>query len=114
MKASQLYKTALSLAGIREDEEYLISSQKADGLIFVNNVLSDLSLKTAESLVEELDIEQPLCDAAVFGIAYYISLHLSNGEKSELLSTLYSAKRAKALSKIETRQDTLPKNVRCI
>lgn len=114
MKASELYKTALSLAGIREDEEYLISSHKTDGLIFVNNVLSDLSVKKAESLLEEFPLEQSLYDAAVFGIAYYISLHFGDGEKSEYLSALYSSKRAKALSKTQSRQDTLPRNVRCI
>lgn len=114
MKAIELYKKGLLIAGVREDEEYLVSSEKTDGLIFVNNVLSDLSVKNADSLLEELPFEQPLCDAAVFGIAYYISLHFGNSEKSQYLSALYSTKRAKALSKTEARQDTLPRNARCI
>ncbi len=114
MKAIELYKTGLLIAGVREDEEYLVSTEKTDGLIFVNNVLVDLSLKPAETLLEEIPLKDALCDAAVFGIAYYISLHNGISEKSSYLSALYSTKRAKALSKTEARQDTLPRNARCI
>lgn len=112
MKIIELYEKGLFLAGQRQDEEYLITGKETDGLAIINQVFLDLSVSQADSILEERNFTDSQCDAVAFGIAYYLSLHSGNGEKSHYLSQLYNGKRAKALSSVCSRTDTLPSTVR--
>ncbi|MEE0947005.1 MAG: hypothetical protein U0M42_09320 [Acutalibacteraceae bacterium] len=114
MKAIELYKKALSVSGQRNNEEYLVSDEKPDTIIFINSALTDLSLNTVSNLLEDISVSDELYAALIFGIAYYIALHHQDSERSEFLSVLYTQKRAKALSDTKTRKDIFSNDLRCI
>ena len=101
MKAIDLYKTALIMAGADADEEFIITGKGvADELFYINKVLADLKIRPIDSLDQELNISIYTADALSAGIAYYISLRASDKERAAFLCDLYNAKRASALSNI--------------
>ena len=113
MKAIEFYKNALALFGQRNNEEYLITDEKPDTLIFINTALTDLSLNTVSDLLQDITISAQLSSALTAGIAYYVSLYNQDSQKCEYLAALYKEKRAKALSENQIRKDIFKNNERC-
>lgn len=108
MKVIELYRKAVILSGERNDGEYLINNDNTDELFYINQALSELGLDTVDSPLKEYSLSLMQIDAAVYFIAYLLSLKNGDSQRSEYLCSLFTLKRSAALSATSKRKNTLP------
>lgn len=108
MKMIELYRRAVLLTGEGNDGEYLINNDNSDELFYINQALSELGLNRIDSPLTECNLSSMQIDAAVYFIAYLISLKNGDSQRSEYLCSLFTLKRSAALSATSKRKNTLP------
>lgn len=111
MKLINYYKKGLILSGQQKDEERIFVGEAPDELFFINQALTDLQEKEAQSVFEERELAPLKSDALSYGIAYLLSIHANDGKMSSYLSSIYNGKRAAALSGKAKIKDTFIKEV---
>lgn len=111
MKLNTIFERAVRLCGIAEDylKENDLLSLKVRALSALNTTLFDLCGEEEHlTLSEEADITPAVADAAVYGLAMFLSLSYGDTDKSSLFSGVYNAKRAAAKSDTGRISDVLP------
>lgn len=112
MKIINLVQNACRLCGMAEDyyENNDSGEFSARALTAVNATLFDLCGEEAkESLLDEADLNGAYSDAAVYGIAMYLSLAFGDTDKASFFCKIYNGKRAGAKSETGQIKDLLPK-----
>ena len=108
MKVIELYRNAVILSCENSDGEYLINNQDCNELFYINQALSELGIDCVENIGQECCLTKEQKDAAIYFIAYLISLKNGDSQRSEYLCSLFTLKRSAALSCTSTRKNTLP------
>ncbi|MBR2489130.1 MAG: hypothetical protein IKB45_01510 [Clostridia bacterium] len=108
MKAYDIYKKAAIRAGITEND-ILSDSFTKKGAEFINQIANDLNIAGIDSLSDKIDCTSLQAEALCCGVAMLISLTISDSEKNSVLTDIYNAKRASALSKISSVEDVIPR-----
>lgn len=100
MKLLDYYKKAVTLTKQRNDTELILLGDAPNELFFINLALCDLNEDPSDNVLEERNLTRLKANALPYGIAYYLSVHNSDFEKSRFFSSIYTAKRNTALSEI--------------
>lgn len=105
MSGYEIYKKVILRLGYsgKQEENSMIRV-----LEFINQILTDLNIKTIEGLAEEIVADTKVLDAVCCGTAMLFSLSESDGEKNALYTSLYNAKRSIILAKASSVSDVLP------
>lgn len=110
MKGYDIYKRALNLLGYSGGEGSPAAAELMEKrtLEAINQILADLKSEPLSSLSAELATTCAKTEALCYGTAMMLSLTEGDGEKNQLFSEFYNAKRAAALACIEHVGDRLP------
>lgn len=110
MTGNDVYTRTLALLGYL-NTSYLNAGM--DNLLkrmpdVIEQVCLDLKMPKIYRLSDEIVATEEQCDALCYGTAMIVALMEGDGEKNELFTKIYNAKRATALSRIEKIEDKLP------
>lgn len=105
MNGYSLYKKAILRLGYNDAENTRLADRAGE---FLNQILTDLKLENSRGLSCELDLTQEVSDAVVSGLAMLLALSEGDGERNELFSEIYNAKRATLLTASDKVSDVLP------
>lgn len=110
MTGNELYKRVLILLGyygnetIKTDTDYLLKRVPD----IMNQICLDLKIPPLQKLSDNINANAAKTDALCYGTAMLLTLVEGDGEKNELFTKMYNAKRATALSEKEMVEDKLP------
>lgn len=110
MTGLDIYKRCIALMGYTSTESDAVSDHTIIERFpeIINQVAADLKIEPIKSLTEIISATDAKTDALCYGAAMFLALSEGDGDKNQLFSSIYNAKRATALSSTDSISDVLP------
>ena len=108
MTGYDIYDRVCGLLGCHDLIEHKENGKCAVFLNMLNQICADLGVRSLENLSQKIIMKETQTEALIYGSAMLFSVTLRDAGCAKIYTELYNSKRAKALSKTDTRQDILP------
>lgn len=108
MTGYDIYDRVCGLLGCHDLIGHKENGKCAVFLNMLNQICADLGVRNLENLSQKIIMKETQTEALIYGSAMLFSVTLRDAGCAKIYTELYNSKRAKALSKTDTRQDILP------
>lgn len=107
MRGYDVYKKALARLGL-ENMQNLDLNRLGATVEQINQISNDLKIPEIKDLSEKISCDNEHLEALCCGVAMLMSLNIGDGNKNQIYTAIYNAKRTAVLNQKDSIIDNLP------